>query len=229
MRQTKELLRSSFAVGLGALRTVNVEGGYGDYQHTERDPDGTVESTFIDKEWDSRIEAIFDPMGPLSGTALGVQVQHKNFSALGEGADYLLPTTTKSAAFFAFTEVPFTKTLKLQAAARVEHATVEGTPLSGELVSRAFTPTSFSGGLVFDPADDLRLGLTASSAARAPGQTELSPASPRWSGHSRDRGSEPADRTLELLGRQHSISSGTITGSRPPSGARSSTTTSSAP
>jgi hypothetical protein len=46
MRQTKEMLRSSFAIDWGALQTLTLEGGYGDYQHRERDPDGTVASTF---------------------------------------------------------------------------------------------------------------------------------------------------------------------------------------
>ncbi len=173
MRQTKELLRSSFAVGAGAFKTLNVEGGYGDYQHTERDPDGTVESTFIDKEWDSRAEALFGAVGPFSNSAVGVQVQHRQFSALGEGADYLLPTTTRSAAAFIFAESPLSDQLNLQTAARVEHVRAEGTPLDGSSVSRRFTPASFSAGLVLDATSAMRLGLTASSAARAPGQTEL--------------------------------------------------------
>ena len=39
--------------------------------------------------------------------------------------------------------------------------------------SRSFTPVSASAGLLFDATDALRLGFTLSSAARAPGQTEL--------------------------------------------------------
>ena len=96
MKQTKELMRSSFAVGAGAFQTLNVEGGYADYEHSERDP-ATNEalSTFKDNEWDGRAEGLFGEMGPFSGAAFGVQVQNRDFSALGEGADYLLPTTTR--------------------------------------------------------------------------------------------------------------------------------------
>lgn len=174
MRQTKGMLRSSFDIGAGAFKTLTVDGGYGDYQHQEKDPDtGEVLSTFKDKEWDARAETLFDKMGPFTGTAIGVQVLHKDFSALGEGADYLLPTTTKSAAVFLFTEAPFTQALRLQAGARVEHVTIDGSPDVDVAVSRGFTPISASAGLVFDASKIVRLGLTLSSAARAPGQTEL--------------------------------------------------------
>jgi len=173
MQQTKGMLRSSFAIDTGAFKTLTVEGGFGDYQHRERDPDGTVESTFRDQEWDSRAEALFGAMGPLDSTALGVQVQRKSFSALGEGADYLLPTLTRSAALFAFTETKLSKALQLQVAGRVERVNIDGTPAGGSDTTRRFTPTSASIGLVYKPSDAVKWGLTASSAARAPGQTEL--------------------------------------------------------
>ena len=50
---------------------------------------------------------------------------------------------------------------------------VDGTPADEAETSRSFTPVSASAGLLFDATDALRLGLTLSSAARAPGQTEL--------------------------------------------------------
>jgi iron complex outermembrane receptor protein len=102
-----------------------------------------------------------------------MQAQKRNFAALGEGADYLLPTTTRSSAAFVFTEAPITKTLSLQTGARLEYVSAQGTPASDEQTSRHFTPISGSAGLVFDASDVLRLGLTLSSAARAPAQTEL--------------------------------------------------------
>lgn len=174
MKQTKGMLRSSFALKAGALQKLDVEGGYADYEHDERDPlTGEALSTFKDNEWEARAEGVFGTIGPFSGSALGVQAQKRNFSALGEGANYLLPTTTQSSAAFVFTEASFTKTLRLQAGARLERVSAQGTPASGEQTSRHFTPISASAGLVFDPSDVLRLGLTLSSAARAPAQTEL--------------------------------------------------------
>jgi iron complex outermembrane receptor protein len=173
MKQTKEMMRSSFDLDAGALQTLNVEGGYADYEHSERDPEGVALSTFKDREWDARAEGLLGPMGPFSGAALGLQAQRKNFSALGEGGDYLSPTTTESEAAFAFAEMPLASNLKLQTGARVEHVQVDGTPATDVPTSRDFTPTSASAGLVYDPNKIVRLGLTLSSAARAPAQTEL--------------------------------------------------------
>ncbi|MFT4046722.1 MAG: TonB-dependent receptor [Solimonas sp.] len=174
MQQTKELLRSSFAVNAGALQTITVDGGYANYQHTENEPDGSVDSTFRNKEWEARSEALFGAVGPLSRSALGVQLQGRNYSALGEDASYLLPTLSHNYAGFAFTEAPLSEALRLQAGARVESASIDGTaPHTNVSVSRNFTPVSGSLGLVFDASQAVRLGLTLSSAGRTPAVTEL--------------------------------------------------------
>ena len=173
MKQTKEMLRSSFAIDRGAFRTLTVEGGYADYEHSERDPEGNPLATFKVKEWDTRAEGVFGPMGFLSGSAFGFQVQRKNFSALGEAQEYLQPTTTDSKAAFAFAEALARQKVRFQFGARVEGVTVEGTPASDVLTSRDYTPISASVGALFESSPALRFGLTLSSAARAPAQTEL--------------------------------------------------------
>ncbi len=173
MRQTKGMFRSSFDVGNSIIDKVNADAGYADYQHSEKDEVGEAQSTFIDKEWDSRIEAILNPTGVFSAAAVGAQVQHRKFSGLGEGADYLLPTKTVSAAVFGFAEAPLSDTLKLQTGARTEYVDINGTPLTNVETSKDYTLLSGSLGLVVSPSDTLIFGLTASSAARAPAQTEL--------------------------------------------------------
>ena len=174
MKQTKELLRTSFAPEIGAFHTLTIEGGHADYEHSEIELEtGEVGSTFKDDEWDARAEALFGALGPFSAAALGVQFQNRDFSALGEGEDYLLPTETRTAAAFAFADAPLSERLHLHIGARVESVDVDGTPGDDVATSRSFTPISASAGLLFDATDALRLGFTASSAARAPGQTEL--------------------------------------------------------
>lgn len=174
MKQTKELLRTSFAPQIGAFHTLTIEGGHADYEHSEIEIEtGEVGSTFKDDEWDARIEALFSAIGPFSAAAFGAQLQNREFSALGEGEDYLLPTETRSAAAFAFADAPLSGRLHLHVGARVESVHVDGTPADEAETSRSFTPVSASAGLLFDATDALRLGLTLSSAARAPGQTEL--------------------------------------------------------
>jgi iron complex outermembrane receptor protein len=174
MKQTKELLRTSFAPDLGVLQTLNVEGGHADYEHSELDPEtGEALATFKDNEWDARAEGLLEAFGPFSAAAVGLQFQNRDFSALGEGQNYLLPTTTKTAAAFVFADAPLSAQLHLHAGARVESVDIDGTPGNDIPTSRNFTPLSASAGLLFDASDAVRLGLTLSSAARSPGQTEL--------------------------------------------------------
>jgi iron complex outermembrane recepter protein len=174
MKQTKELLRTSFAPDIGVFQTLNVEGGHADYEHSEIDP-GTGEAlaTFKDNEWDARAEGLLGAFGPFSAAAVGMQFQNRDFSALGEGQNYLLPTTTKTAAAFVFADAPLSAQLHLHAGARVESVDIEGTPASDIATSRSFTPVSASAGLLFDASDAIRLGFTLASSARAPAQTEL--------------------------------------------------------
>jgi iron complex outermembrane receptor protein len=173
MRQTKALSKSSFAFADGPLQTINVDLSYADYLHDEKDPGGAVLSTFKSKEGDGRVEALFGQMGFVSAAALGLQAQNRRFSALGEAGDFLSPTLTQSEAAFAFAEAPLGARANVQAAARVERVDVKGTPASGAPAKRNFTPVSGSLGALFDITEALKLGLTISSAARAPGQVEL--------------------------------------------------------
>lgn len=141
------MTQSSIAIDAGALRTLSVAGGYADYEHNERDDSGMALSTFKDNEWDARVEALFGTVGPLTESALGIQLQNRNFSALGGGAEFLLPTATRTSAAFLFTEAALASQLRLQAGARVERVRVDGTPASDVPTSRVFTPLSASLGI----------------------------------------------------------------------------------
>jgi iron complex outermembrane receptor protein len=173
MAQTKLSLRSVFGLATGAWRQLTVDAGAADYQHSERDPEGVPQSTFKDREWDARAEAVAGPWGVLAESAIGVQSQQRNFKALGEGGGYLAPTRTRSQALFGFAESKLATRLALQFGARIEHVQVDGTPASDVPAARGFTPVSASAGLVFAADESWRLGLALSSAARAPAQTEL--------------------------------------------------------
>jgi iron complex outermembrane receptor protein len=173
MRQNKGAFGLSLKPGRGKLEAVNLGASYADYAHSEIDPDGNlVLSTFNNREWDGRAEAVFGAVGPLSASALGVHLQDRRFHGLAEAQDYLLPTHSRSVAAFAFAEAPLGP-LQAQAAVRVERASIDGTPAGGGRTRRSFTPVSGSAGLTYQATDKLRLGLTAATAARAPSQTEL--------------------------------------------------------
>jgi len=175
MRQTKYLLGSSLDLGNDLFKTLNINGSYGNYSHEEIDPTNSNEigSTFKNKEFDGRAEALLGAVGPLSSSAVGLEIQNRQFQALGEGGDYLFPTITQNYAAFLFTEMPVGDRLHLQASGRIEAVQVDGTPFTGVHTTRGFAPLSAAIGGLFDLTDEIKLGLTGSTTARAPAQTEL--------------------------------------------------------
>jgi iron complex outermembrane receptor protein len=172
MDQTKVLLRSAFGF-TGVAQQLTVDGGWSDYEHSEIGEDGEAASTFKDDGWELRGELLFGPALGFTESALGLQLQDRDFSALGEGEDFLFPTSTRSQALFGFGESRLGERTRLQLGARVEAVSVTGTPISDERTRREFTPLSGSVGLVFEGSESWRAGLSLSSAARAPAQTEL--------------------------------------------------------
>jgi iron complex outermembrane receptor protein len=173
MRQTKFLSRSSFNIGYGPLGALNIDGVYANYSHEEKNPDGSVNTTFKNKELDTRAEQLLGAIGPFSSAAVGLEVQNREYSAVGLDSSYLFPTVTNTVAGYVFTEAPLAEALHLESSARVENVRISGTPASDVHTERDFTPLSAAVGLLIDAADWLKLGVTASTAGRAPAQTEL--------------------------------------------------------
>jgi iron complex outermembrane receptor protein len=194
MRQTKVLTRSSFALGSGLLQTLNVNGSYGDYTHDEVEPDGTIDTTFRNKEADGRAELVFGAIGPVQNSALGVEIQHREFQAIGEDSSYLFPTRTDSQAAYLFTDTPIGTAFHLQASGRVEHVRVTGTPASDVATARDFTPVSGSVGALYGIGKAVKLGLNFSSTGRAPAITELF----ARGGHDGPNTFETGDPTLRI-------------------------------
>lgn len=173
MRQTKVIGRSSFELGDGLLKSLDVDASYGDYQHSEKNPDGSVNTTFKNKEFDSRAELLLGQIGFLSKTAIGIQVGHRDFSAIGADSSYLSPATSQSEAAYLFTEIPLSSALHIQASGRVENVHIEGTPASDLFTKRDYTPLSGAIGALLDVTPAVKLGVTLSSTGRAPALTEL--------------------------------------------------------
>jgi len=175
MRQTKYLLGSALDLGGDLFKALNIDASYGNYSHEEIDPtnNNAINATFKNKEFDGRAEVLLDTIGPLSNSAVGIEIQNRQFSALGDAANYLLPTVTQNYAGFFFSELPAGDRLHLQVSGRAEAVQIDGTPLPGIHTTRGFTPISGAIGVLFDLSDVVKLGLTGSSTARAPAQTEL--------------------------------------------------------
>ncbi|MDR6510607.1 iron complex outermembrane receptor protein [Novosphingobium capsulatum] len=173
MRQTKVMTRNSFALDSGLLKTFTLDGSYGDYQHSEKNPDGSINTTFKNKEWNGRGELLLNAMGPVRNTALGVEYQHRDFSAVGEDSSYLNPATSQNIAGYLFTEIQLADPLHVEASGRVEHVRITGTPADDAFTVRKYTPVSGAIGVLYTPIKAVKFGLNFSSTGRAPALTEL--------------------------------------------------------
>lgn len=173
LKQTKVMSRSSFALGSGVFKALNVDGSYSDYQHSEREPDGTINTTFLNKEWNGRAELLFNKLGFVKNSALGFEYQHRDFSAVGIDSTYLFPATMESFAGYLFTDSQPLPHLHIEASGRIENVKVSGTPASDMFTRRSYTPASGAIGALYDFGEKVKLGLTFSSTGRAPAMTEL--------------------------------------------------------
>lgn len=173
MRQTKILTRDVIDLGSGALRSLNIDGSYSDYQHAEKNPDGSVNTTFKNKEYNLRSELLLGSFGALTNSAIGFEYQHRDFSAIGEDSAYLSPATSENFAGYLFTEFTLADPLHLEASGRVENVHITGTPASDIYTRHSYTPVSGALGLLFTATEGVKLGLTVSSTGRAPALTEL--------------------------------------------------------
>ncbi len=165
----------------GALRfmipgfaTISANGVYTDYEHSEVvDGEGPL-VTFTNKEWEGRLEAVHEPFGPITTGAIGLQYDDRDFEAIGEEADYLLPTETDSFAAYIFEQFAVSDSFSLQGAARVDWTSIKGEIEALGPFDLNFTPVSFSLGAVFRPmVGDTSFFVNASWTQRAPAVTEL--------------------------------------------------------
>ncbi len=173
MRQTKLMTRASIALGSGLLQRFNLDGSYANYAHDEKEPDGTIDTTFRNKEYNARGEVLLGALGPVTNSALGVEYQHRNFSAVGADSSYLFPATMESVAGYLFTDTQLADRLHLEASGRVEQVRLHGTPRFGDATVREFTPLSGAIGALYTVSPAIKLGATFSTTGRAPALTEL--------------------------------------------------------
>lgn len=172
LTQTKVLTRSSFALGSGLFNALKFDGSYADYEHSEIE-DAEAVATFRNKEWNGRAELLLNPLGPVAQSAVGFEYRRREFSALGEASSYLLPATSENFGGYVFADIEPLPRLHIEAAGRIEHAKVSGTPASDLFETREFTPLSGAVGVLYELSDAVKLGATASTTGRAPAMTEL--------------------------------------------------------
>jgi iron complex outermembrane receptor protein len=184
MIQDKFQSRGEWRVGGMGVEAIRYWFGASDYNHKEVVP-GEPEpgSIFNNRELEGRIEVqhlpVMTAFGELRGAA-GTQFGKRKTSAVSSEGDGLLdPARTSSIAAFIFEELQLTRRLRLQAAARIEHTTVDGVglDLSGPPVAiaaeRTFAPFSASAGMLYELPLGIVARLTGQYVERAPDAAEL--------------------------------------------------------
>lgn len=108
-----------------SVRALKYKFGHSDYKHKELE--GTeVGTVFRNKGYDSRVELLHAPIGPLEG-AIGLQLGDFDFSAVGDEA-FLPGTRTRNIAAFVYEEWRLGRaeeSIKLSFGARIERSEVE--------------------------------------------------------------------------------------------------------
>lgn len=195
-------LRSEFVQPVRGISLARIKMSYTDFEQDEkefefeRSPAGgfldaiELEAEFRNREFDTRLEFVHDPIGQWSGV-FGLQFTDRDFfAALEDGeAFYVRPNVTRTLAAFVLEELP-TRFGRLEFGARIDRVRADPddvliTDVAGitlpdgtvrafaeVLPTKTFTPISLSaGGLIkIDEGHQARVALTRSQRAPSPEQ-----------------------------------------------------------
>lgn len=192
LEQNKWTSRGELRVRDYGLETIKVWLGTTAYKHDEVDIFGgkpVIGSVFKNDESEARVELQHMPIktawGDLRGV-VGFQWGDRKLSVRGDAGELLAPAHAVSTAAFLFEELQLSKTLKLQAAARIDRIGIDGTGAQFPAnflpppnfpaefsVSRVFLPKSASVGLLYSLPYGVTARLTAQHTERAPDAIEM--------------------------------------------------------
>jgi iron complex outermembrane receptor protein len=190
--ETKWMSKGEWRLNAMGLEAIRFLFGATDYRHDEVDglgPAAVIGSTFLNKQYQARVEAQLHPietgLGGLRG-AVGTQWSERRLSAAGEDGLLLPPALTQSLAVFLFEELRLSERLRLEAAVRLETNSVDGTAsrFSGSFLpppddpmatplARHFLPISASVGVLYDLPLGIVARLIGQHVERAPDAAEL--------------------------------------------------------
>ena len=165
----------------GPISALKFKGSYTDYEHREIS-NGEVGTRFMNRGFDTRIEATQAPAGALKGV-FGLQLTNSRFSALGDEA-FIPFTRTSVAAPFAYEELALGKS-KLTFGGRLERTRIEavgdtslidastGLPRFSAAANRGFNAVSASVGGYHPLTASIGLTANLSHSERAPTYSEL--------------------------------------------------------
>ena len=174
VKQTRVDARASLQLGDGFFEKLSARYGFADYQHEELSDTNEVNTTFLNKSMEGRLEVAQAKRGPWTGST-GVQFLIRDFNIIGDEA-FVPKNTTNQVGVFTLQTLDF-GAIKAEASARYEHQSINtilsefrGQP---NAFDRSFDTYSASTGGSVALAQNVRLGFDVSHTERAPSAEEL--------------------------------------------------------
>lgn len=153
--------------GWGPVQSLRLRFGRSDYEHREIEEGGGT--TFLNDFWEARGELIERRRGDLSGS-LGVQAQHRSYSAFGEEEFLVPPSVARNGGVFTFQEIAKGH-FKVELGGRYERQRIDVS--EEELPDRSFSGLSGSFALTWRPGETYSLALSVSRSIKFPSAEEL--------------------------------------------------------
>ncbi len=183
MSQSRWDVEGKLIAPLPGIASLRLRSGYNDYQHVEFEAPGEPGTRFTNRQSDTRLEAVHEPLAGWRGV-LGLQYGYRDFSAVGEES-FVPPTLSSDLGLFAVEE----RALgwgKLELGARVDRTRSD----PDAQASRDFTPLSFSAGTTVNLGGDYHLKAYATRSQRAPVTEELYSFGPHGATSTFERGDD---------------------------------------
>jgi iron complex outermembrane receptor protein len=172
LRQTRFDGRAEIDTGSGFIDSIRLRGGYSDYQHSEIDDTGAVGTTFLNKGYETRLEAVQTTRNGWGG-GFGAQYYHRSLETVGD--EKSLPFNRTSQLGLFVLENYASGLFRAEGGARYEHQSVNADAdavIGNPDLNRSFNAFSGSIGAAYGgPA--LRFGINLSHTERAPSAEEL--------------------------------------------------------
>ena len=167
MEQARYDLAAAVYTPLRGIREIRTRWGYNDYEHAEIEPNGDTGTLFSNEEMEGRLEIIHDPLGNNWDGVVGIQVNRRDFAAVGEEA-FLPPSEQDVIALFLVEKADF-NLWHLDLGIRYEDQASD----SDTGASADHGLISIGGGANYEYSDGYELGVSIGRNQRGPTIEEL--------------------------------------------------------
>ncbi|WP_417463860.1 TonB-dependent receptor [Kordiimonas sp.] len=167
--QVRYDLHGEVSGDFGWFKKAKIRFGYADYEHTELEGDeiGTV---FSNEGWEGRLDMI-EKGGESWNGASGIQIKHRDFSAVGDEA-FVPGTVSTQYGLYSVKDFSF-GAWQFEAGARYEYTKYAVDPAAAGPSGRSFNGVSLSAGAGYDISDAAFIGISVFRTERAPSTEEL--------------------------------------------------------